>query len=162
MDLRIESNQVDITDFDSIRGAVESFQRLSDYAAPREVRFTLEPVNHYEVNWIVSTQDGIRLADDIGRPNFGLMLDTYHMNIEDVNIYASFRQARRYCWHVHVSDNNRKWPGNAHIDFHSVVVTLEDLGYTGYLSAEIFPWPDPETAGRETIHHMRRWVPKQG
>lgn len=141
--------------------AVVAFQRLSDYADPREVRLTLEPINHNEVDWIMTTQDGIALADDVDRPNFGLMLDTYHMNIEDQNIHASFREARRYCWHVHAADNNRKWPGNAHIDFHSIVATLKDIGYDGYLSAEIYPWPDPVTAGEETIHHMRRWVPKE-
>jgi len=141
--------------------AVVAFQRLSDYAAPRGIRLTLEPVNHYEANFILTTQDGIAFANDVNRSNFGLMLDTYHMNIEDQNIYASFRQARKYCWHVHVSDNNRKWPGNAHIDFHSIVVTLADLGYDAYLSAEVLPWPDVETAGRETIRHMRRWVPKE-
>ena len=142
--------------------AVLAFQRLSDFAAPLGVRLALEPVNHYEVNFILSTQDGIAFADDVGRPNFGLMLDTYHMNIEDQNIHASFRAARKYCWHVHVSDNNRKWPGNAHIDFHSICATLADIGYNGYLSAEILPWPDIETAGRETIRHLRRWVPKVG
>ena len=141
--------------------AVAAFQRLSDYALPKEVRLTLEPVNHYEVNFILTTQDGLAFARDVDRPNFGLMLDTYHMNIEDQNIYASFRQARRYCWHVHIADNNRKWPGNAHIDFPSIVATLADLGYTGYLSAEVFPWPDSDTAGMETIRYMRRWVAKK-
>jgi sugar phosphate isomerase/epimerase len=141
--------------------AVAAFQTLSDYAAPKGVRLILEPVNHYEVNFILSTQDGLAFAKDVNRSNFGLMLDTYHMNIEDQNIYASFREARKYCWHVHIADNNRKWPGNAHIDFPSIVATLSDLGYAGYLSAEIYPWPDPETAGIETIRYMRRWVPKE-
>jgi len=113
------------------------------------------------VNFIVTTQDGIAMAQAVDRPNFGLMLDTYHINIEDQNIYASLRQARPYCWHVHIADNNRKWPGNAHIDFASIVATLADLGYAGYLSAECAPWPDPETAGRETLHYMRRWVPRK-
>jgi len=139
--------------------AVIAFQRLSDFAAGHSVRLALEPVNHYEVNFILSTQDGIAFADAVSRPNFGLMLDTYHMNIEDQNMHASLRQARRYCWHVHISDNNRKWPGNAHIDFGSIVATLSDIGYEAYLSAEILPWPDPETAGQETIRYMRRWVP---
>ena len=88
------------------------------------------------------------------------MLDTYHMNIEEQNLHASFRQARKYLWHVYMSDNNRRWPGNAHIDFASIVATLADLGYEGYLSAEVFPWPDPDTAGQETARYMRRLVPK--
>jgi sugar phosphate isomerase/epimerase len=137
------------------------FRRLADYAAPRGVRLALEPCNHYEANSIITTQDGVAMARAVDRPNFGLMLDVYHMNIEDQNVYASLRQARPYCWHVHMADNNRKWPGNAHIDFASIVATLADLGYTGYLSAECAPWPDPDTAGAETIRYMRRWVPRQ-
>lgn len=139
--------------------AVATLRRISDHAAPGGVRLTLEPANHYEVGFIFTTQDGLAFVKEVDRPNFGLVLDTYHMNIEDQNIYASFREARRYCWHVHISDSNRKWPGNAHIDFGSIVATLTDIGYTGYLSAETFPWPDAETAGLETIRHMRRWVP---
>lgn len=141
--------------------AVDTLQRISDYAAPKGVRLTLEPANHYEVNFILSTQDGLAFVKEVDRPNFGLVLDTYHMNIEDQNIHASFRQARRYCWHVHISDNNRRWPGNAHIDFGSIVATLADIGYNDYLSAEAFPWPDAETAGFETIRYMRRWVPRR-
>jgi 5-keto-L-gluconate epimerase len=136
--------------------AVEVLQRLSDHARGKSVHIVLEPVNHYEVNFIHSTQDGIQIAKDVDRPNFGLMLDTYHMNIEDQDFHASLKQARDYCWHIHVSDNNRKWPGNAHIEFASIVATLASLGYEGYLSAEILPWPDRLTAGVETFRHMKK------
>lgn len=135
---------------------VAVFRRLAEYAAPRGVRLALEPINHYEVNYILSTPDGVEIADEVNHPNFGLMLDTYHMNIEDRNLHASLRGAQRYCWHVHVSDNNRRWPGNAHIDFPALLATLHDLGYTGYLSAEILPWPNRETAGRETVRYLQR------
>lgn len=136
--------------------AVEMFRELSKHARPGDVRLVLEPINHYEVNFVLSTQDGIDMAEQVDHPNFGLILDTYHMNIEDPNIHAAFRRARRWCWHVHVSDNNRRWPGNAHIDFASIVATLRDIGYDAYLSAEILAQPDRETAGVETIRHMRR------
>lgn len=136
--------------------AVAVFRRLAEYAAPSGVRLALEPINHYEVNYILSTADGVEIAAEVNHPNFGLMLDTYHMNIEDQNLHASLRGARRYCGHVHVSDNNRRWPGNAHIDFPALLATLHDLGYTGYLSAEILPWPDRETAGRETVKYLKR------
>jgi sugar phosphate isomerase/epimerase len=140
---------------------VAAFQRLSDYAAPKGVRLALEPANHHEVSFIMTTQEGLAFVAEVNRPNFGLMLDTYHMNIEEQNVHASLRAARRYNWHMHIADNNRKWPGNAHFDFAQIVATLDDLGYEGYLSGEMLPWPDAETAGRETIHYMRRWVPKR-
>lgn len=140
--------------------AVEVFRELSDYALARGVRLTLEPINHYETNYILTTKDGLAMVRDVDRPNFGLMLDTYHMNIEDVDIYDSFREARQYCWHIHFSDNNRKWPGNAHLDFPGIVEVLQEIEYDGFVSAEILPWPDPNTAARSTIHYLRRYIPK--
>jgi 5-keto-L-gluconate epimerase len=140
--------------------AVATFRRIADHALVKGVRVGLEPANHHEVSFVITTQDGLAWVEAVNRPSFGLVLDTYHMNIEDQNVHASIRQAHRYCWDVHIADNNRKWPGNAHIDFGSIVATLADVGYAGYLSVEAAPWPDPETAGQETIRYMRRWVPR--
>ena len=139
--------------------AIEAFRRLSDYAEPKGVRLALEPVNHKEVNYIITTQDGVRMCEDVDRVNFGLMLDTYHMDIEDVDIHDSFREARQYCWHVHFSDSNRCWPGSADIDFPEVIRTLEEIGYDGFVSAEISPWPDSDTAARSTVDYLRQYMP---
>lgn len=135
--------------------AVDVFKKLSAQAQKVSVRLVLEPINRYEVNYIHSTQDGIQFAQAVNHPNFGLMLDTYHMNIEDQSIEDSLEQAKKYCWHIHISDNNRKWPGNAHIDFFSVFSTLRKIGYSDYLSAEVLPWPDRETAGLATCRYVR-------
>jgi sugar phosphate isomerase/epimerase len=140
--------------------AVAVFRELSDYALARRVRLTLEPLNHYEINYILTTKDGLAMVRDVNRPNFGLMLDTYHMNIEDADIYDSFREARQYCWHIHFADNNRKWPGNAHLDFPAIVEVLQEIEYDGFVSAEILPWPDPDIAARSTINYLRRYIPK--
>jgi len=140
--------------------AVAALRHLAEYASPAGVRLALEPVNHAEVNYIITTQDGIRMCKDVDRDNFGLMLDTYHMNIEDVDIHDSFREARKYCWHVHFSDSNRCWPGSADIDFPAVVQTLEEIGYDGHVSAEISPWPDPDTAAHSTVNYLRQFISK--
>jgi len=141
-----------------IKTAVGIFQSLSDFALEKDVRLILEPVNHYEVDFVHTTQEGIEIANSVNRPNFGLMLDTYHMNIEDQDLRASIQQAEKYCWHVHVSDNNRKYPGNAHICFSEIVRELDEINYDGYLSAEILPWPDPQTAGVETIEFLQKTI----
>jgi sugar phosphate isomerase/epimerase len=141
--------------------AVAAFRRIADYALPKGARVALEPANHHEVNFIFTVQEGLAWVKEVDRANFGLVLDTYHLNIEEQNIYASIREAYQYCWDVHIADNNRKWPGNAHIDFASIVATLADVGYAGYLSVEAAPWPDPDTAGQEAIRYMRRWIPRE-
>jgi len=153
--------RADEADLDgSWRRTVAALRELADYALPQGVRLVLEPINHYEANMILTTQDGMQMCRDVDRPNLGLILDVYHMNIEDVNVYDSLREAKQYLWHVHFSDNNRKWPGNAHLDFPGVIATLRELGYAGYVSAEILPWPDPETAGRSTIEYLRQYIPR--
>ncbi|MGQ9502348.1 MAG: sugar phosphate isomerase/epimerase family protein [Anaerolineae bacterium] len=136
-----------------------AFGELADYAAPRGVRLVLEPINIHQARYIHTTQEGIAMVKRVNRPNFGLMLDVYHMNIEDVDIYNSFREADGLCWFVHFSDNNRHWPGSAHLDFEQIVRVLNEIGYSGYVSTEILPWPDPDTAARATIESLRRYIP---
>jgi sugar phosphate isomerase/epimerase len=136
-----------------------AFGELADYAAPRRIRLVLEPINVHQARYIHTTQEGIAMVRQLNRPNFGLMLDVYHMNIEDANIYDSFREADGLCWFVHLADNNRHWPGSAHLDFEQIVRVLNEIGYSGYVSTEILPWPDPDTAARATIESLRRYIP---
>lgn len=135
-----------------------AFRTLAEYAAPRGVKIVLEPINVLQAAYIHTAQDGIAMVQRVSHPNFGLMLDTYHMNIEDVDIYDSLRQARPYLWFVHFTDNNRRWPGSAHLDFARIVAVLEEISYRGYISLEILPWPDPDTAARSSIQSLRRYI----
>ncbi len=144
----------------TLDGMELAFRELADYARPHGVHLVLEPINVHQANHIHTTQDGIAMVQRVNRPNFGLMLDVYHMNIEDVNIYDSFREAADYCKFVHFSDNNRHWPGSAHLDFEQIVGVLGGIGYDGYVSLEILPWPDSNTAARSSIEFLRRYIPK--
>ena len=138
--------------------AREAIRELADYALPKNVRLILEPISRLEVNYIHSTEDGLALARLVDRSNFGLMVDTYHMALEDADLFQSFYSAASYIWHVHFSDSNRCYPGSGEIDFDRVLRVLEDIHYTGYLSVEIKPWPDPDTAAQRSIETMHRVV----
>jgi len=143
----------------TLQVATAVFRELADYASPKGVRLLLEPITINQVSFIITTQDGIEMVKRVGRSNFGLMLDVYHMNIEDVSIAESFREAREYCWHVHVCDNNRRWPGSAHLDFGTIFSVLDEIGYSGFVGTEILPWPTPDTAARCSVVSLRRFVP---
>jgi sugar phosphate isomerase/epimerase len=136
----------------------KAFVELADYALPHGIRLVLEPINVHQADYVHTSQDGLDMVKRVNRPNFGLMLDVYHMNIEDVDIYDSFREASTYCWFVHFADNNRKWPGSAHLDFGRIVQVLNETGYDGYVSMEILPWPDPDTAAKSSIEFLRRYI----
>jgi sugar phosphate isomerase/epimerase len=126
------------------------------YAAERKVRVTIEPINRYESDYVITTEDGCRLLDDLGCENAGLMLDLFHMNIEDPSIEDSLRMAGQRLWHIHIADSNRRYPGSGHLDFDAIFTTLDELGYKGFMSAEILPLPDPDTAADRTRDFFAR------
>jgi sugar phosphate isomerase/epimerase len=80
------------------------------------------------------------------------------MNIEDASIAASLTEAGPRCWHVHIADSNRLYPGAGHLDFAPIFAALRGMGYTGYVSAELFPRPDPDTAAVKTIEGLRKFL----
>ena len=140
----------------TLNDMAKAFGELADYANPHGIKFVIEPITVNQTNYITTTQDGIKIVERVGRSNFGLMLDVYHMNIEDDDIYNSFRDAGEKCWFVHFTDNNRKYPGGGHLDFKKIISTLDEINYNGFVSMEIMPWPDPDTAARSAIAYLKK------
>jgi len=135
---------------------VEALLRTTEAAGARGVRLCLEPINRYETTLINTVAQGLDLIERVGASNLGLLLDTFHMNIEEPVLEDSIRAAGDRLYHVHVADSNRWYPGAGHVDFAGVIGALRQAGYTGWLSAEIMPEPDPDTAARRTIEYLRR------
>ena len=121
------------------------------------VRFAIEPINRYETDLLNDVESGLRFIDRVGRDNVGLLLDTFHMNIEERSLAESIRLARKSLFHFHVADSNRWYPGAGHIDFRSVLTTLEEIDYSGFVSAEILPMPDPDSAAKSAIESLRKF-----
>lgn len=134
---------------------VEALQACSAAAEPAGVRLALEPINRYETTLINNVADGLDLIRRVGAGNFGLLLDTFHMNIEEPSIEGSIRQAGDRIFHFHVADSNRWYPGAGHLDFPRLLETLFDTGYAGFVSGEFLPKPDAGTAARQAIAHLR-------
>ena len=134
---------------------VEALQRCAEAAAPHGVRFALEPLNRYETGLIHTVAEGLALVERVGADNFGLLLDTFHMNIEEPDIAAAIRQAGERLFHFHVADSNRWYPGAGHIDFPALLAVLEEMGYAGYVSGEFMPLPDADTAAARAIAYLR-------
>ena len=133
----------------------EALHACCAYAAPRGVRFAMEPINRYETDLVNTVEEGLQLIEEVGADNLGLLLDTFHMNIEEPAIEASIRRAGPRIFHFHVADSNRWYPGAGHLDFPALIHALRDTGYHGYVSAEILPHPDPDTCAAKTIETMR-------
>ena len=135
---------------------VEALQECSDIAATEGVRFALEPLNRYETDLIHTVEEGLDLIEQVGVDNFGLLLDTFHMNIEEPSINDSIRACGNHIFHFHVADSNRWYPGVGHLDFDSILGTLYSTGYQGYVSGEFMPKPYPDTAAEMSINYLRQ------
>jgi sugar phosphate isomerase/epimerase len=135
---------------------VEALRECCQAASPHNVRLALEPINRYETTLINNVAQGLGLIERVGLDNFGLLLDTFHMNIEEPDIQASIRQCWQHIFHFHVADSNRWYPGAGHLDFQPILKTLFNSGYPGWVSGEFLPKPDAEIAAREGIIFLRR------
>lgn len=137
---------------------IDCLRKCTEFAKKYNIGLTLEPVNRYESNFISTLNEGIEFIKRVGASNLGLLADTFHMNIEEISIYNSIIQAKDYITHVHFADSNRWAPGCGHLDFAKIVQTLKKIGYQGYVSAEILPLPNSDTAARitaETLNKIR-------
>lgn len=141
---------------DGERLALDRIRELCDLGAHLGVKITLEPINRYETDFLLNTQEGLEFIRDLGVTNVGLMLDVFHMNIEDASIDRSLTEAfdAGVLWHVHIADSNRRYPGSGHIDFVTIVETLRRVGYAGYLSGEMLPLPDGDVAAAKTAEYI--------
>jgi len=139
------------------RCLITVLRRGAEYARSHGVRLALEPINRYEGDLVNTAEDGLALLEEVGHSELGLLLDTYHVNIEENSWTEPFHRLviAGKLWHVHLGDNNRLPPGRGLIDFGSIVATLSKDGYDGYLSAELLGRPDPDTAAYETVAYMR-------
>jgi 5-keto-L-gluconate epimerase len=131
--------------------------QAAQYAARQDVRLVIEPLNRYETDLLTTAQQTLEFIQEVGHAHIGLLLDTYHMNIEESSWAAPFEAASAAgkLWHIHLGDNNRLPPGKGMIDFAKILTILDTCGYRGFLSAELLARPDPDQAAVQTIQHIR-------
>jgi sugar phosphate isomerase/epimerase len=134
---------------------VGALQESCAEARPHGVRLALEPITRYETTLVNNVAQGLGLLERVGAENMGLLLDTFHMNIEEAVIEQSIRAAGDRIFHFHVADSNRWYPGAGHLDFPSMLTALYDTGYAGYVSGEFMPLPDADTAAERGIAFLR-------
>jgi sugar phosphate isomerase/epimerase len=139
---------------------VEVLQAACDEARPYGVTINFEPTNRFEINFIHTTDEGLEIVRQADRPNLGLLLDLYHMYIEDTDISESILKAREHVRHLHFSDSDR-WPaGVSHgvIDFPATVALLKRIGYSGYLSEGLVRTADVDGCARQTAAYLKKLI----
>lgn len=120
-----------------VERVIPVLSQLSRYANDRGVQTLLEPLNRYSTPFCTTAADAVAIAQKINQDNFGVLLDTFHMNIEEDSIENAILSTNELLRHTHFADNNRKMPGFGHIDFASIIKALDRIGYTSqYISFE--------------------------
>ena len=118
--------------------AAESIRNVSDYAGERGIRLAIEPLNRFETDLVNTAEQALELCAMVGRNNVGLLIDTFHMNIEEKSIGDAVRLAGAMVFHVQVSENDRGTPGSGHLPWHEFFTALTDIDYRGQIVVESF------------------------
>ena len=117
---------------------VKHLKTLAGRAGDAGKKLALEPLNRYETDFINTCEQALTLANAVDHPAVGLLLDTYHMNIEEKDSAAAIRKAGEHLFHVHACGCDRGAPGNDHIDWDGIRDALRDVNYNGSLVIESF------------------------
>jgi len=111
-----------------------------------EVQLLIEPINRYETNFINTAEEAVRFTEEAGHPEIKLLLDTFHMNMEEADIPATLKRYADRIGYIHFADSNRYAPGLGHFPFDQVMATLLEIDYQGVITAEILPVPEDQSA----------------
>ncbi len=114
--------------------AIRIMSRLSKIAKDYGVELVLEPLNRYSTPYCANSRDVLAIVREVD--TLGILLDTFHMNIEEDSFSSAIQSCGRFLRHMHFADNNRKMPGFAHIDFPVIMKSLRGIGYSEYISFE--------------------------
>ncbi len=114
----------------------DSIARLESHVRARQVPLLIEATNRYESSVANSLQDAARLIEGFDNPYLRILPDTFHMNIEERSMAGALIKYRPLYDSVHISDNNRFFPGLGAIDFFAVLRLLRDMGYCGGVAIE--------------------------
>jgi D-psicose/D-tagatose/L-ribulose 3-epimerase len=115
-----------------------AISRVADHAADRGIRVSLEVVNRYETNVLNTARQALAYLEEIDRPNLGIHLDTYHMNIEESGMFAPVLDAAPHLQYVHVGESHRGYLGTGSVDFDTFFTALGRVGYDGPIVFESF------------------------
>ncbi len=130
---------------------VQALQEAGAMAADHGITLALEPLNRFETFIVNTVADGVRLMDEVDRPAVGLLLDTFHMHIEEKQSAAAIRHAARHLKHFHASENDRGIVGSGQVAWPSIFGALQDIQYGRWIVVESFGHAIPELAGAACV-----------
>jgi D-psicose/D-tagatose/L-ribulose 3-epimerase len=129
------------------RTVVKNLREVCAAAEDQGVQIAMEPLNRFETDFLNTVEQGLAMIADVDRPALKLLLDTFHMNIEEKDVPAAIRRARRHVAHIHACGTDRGTPGNDHLNWAGIAAALRDIKYDGDVVIESFT-PDVKVIAR--------------
>ena len=134
-----------------LRRVAESFKEISECAKECGVRIALELLCRYDSSLVNTVSQGKQLLDLISSDNVGLLLDTFHLNIEEKSMNTAICTAGKNLFHFHGCENDRGTPGTGLIDWNEVWSSLKRIDYRGLVSIESFDSSDKRLASKMNV-----------
>lgn len=118
--------------------SIESVKELAEYARQYDITLLIETLNRFEQFLLNDAEEAVSYVKEVDEPNVKVMLDTFHMNIEEDNIADAIRYTGDHLGHLHIGEANRKVPGKGSMPWKEIGQALKDIHYDGYVVMEPF------------------------
>lgn len=137
--------------------ALESFTHIAETARREGVYFCLEPLSPNETDFINTVTDALQMVRKVNSPYFQTMIDIKAISSDGRPLPEIIREAGEHAKHVHVNEPDGRGPGQGSTDFRQVFAALQEIGYNGYVSVEVFDYkPDPLTIAKDSLRHLKK------
>ncbi len=132
--------------------ALASVKELMKTAEDNNVIYCFEVVNRFEQYLMNTAEEGVAFAKRVDHPNAKVLLDTFHMNIEEDDMITPIKQTGEYLGHFHIGENNRKTPGTGKLPWAEMIAALKEIHYEGAIVMEPFM-----LMGGEIAYDIKVW-----
>ncbi len=140
---------------------VEAVREVAGRAQTLNLRLVIEVLNRYESHLVNNASEALAFVSDVGADNVGILLDAYHMNIEEPDPAGALRQAADRLWLYHAADSNRQAIGRGHTDFGAQMTALKEIDFASPIILECTaPGPDPFSAIKDgnSLHWLETYL----
>jgi len=121
-----------------LKQSLKSMATLAPFAAEHGVMLNVEVINRFEQFLLNTCEEALAFVEEVGSPSCNILLDTFHMNIEEDSIGGAIRTAGKRLAALHLGEPNRKPPGMGRMPWQEIKKALDDIGFTGPLVMEPF------------------------
>ncbi len=136
---------------DELARVAEVHRAAARHAAAAGIQLAVEPLNRFECYLLNTMAASTRLVEAVGQPNYGVLYDTFHANIEEQDPVGVIAPQIARITHVHLSENDRGTPGKGHIPWRATLAALRAGGYDGWYVIEAFGRALPEIAAATRV-----------